>query len=227
MRKYMVSSLATDGTARTTEHIAPVSLPFESAFAAFARGTMIATLQGPRSIEDLEPGTMLATCDGPPQPVLWIGSMTLVPSAPVENPFQLRLTRIMADSFGLSRPAPDLLLGHGARLLQSPAALREMALQTKLLTPARAFTDGSGVIEITPPAPITLYHLCLPQHALIRAAGLEVESYHPGTSMLRDMAQNTRALFLSLFPHVETPDDFGPLAYPRAGQATLEQLDLA
>ncbi|WP_322864934.1 Hint domain-containing protein [Aquicoccus sp. G2-2] len=227
MRKYMVSSLGADGAPRNSEHIAPASLPFESAFAAFARGTMIATLQGPRSIEDIAPGTMLITRDGPPQPVAWVGSMTLVPSAPVENPFQLRLARIMADSFGLSRPAPDLLLGHGARLLQSPAALREIALQNDLLTPARAFIDGSGVIEITPPAPVLLYHLCLPQHAVIRAAGLEVETYHPGTSLLRDMAQNTRTLFLSLFPHITAADDFGSLAYPRAGQSTLERLHLA
>ena len=226
MRKYEVSYLLPDGGIGYSEHIAPATPSFESAFSAFARGTMIQTADGPRAIEDIAPGTLLPTLAGPKMPVLWVGMMTLVPSAPVASPEQLSLTRIMADSFGLSKPMPDLLLGHGARLLRSPAALREYALQTDILTPARAFVDGTTVISVSPPSPVALYHLCLPYHAIIKAAGLEVETYHPGMSLLRDMGQNARALFLSLFPHIEQEDRFGPLAYPRAAQNTLEQLNL-
>ena len=227
MRKYEVASLSKDGSAHYSEHIAPASAQFEAAFAAFARGTMIFTPTGPRAVEDIAPGDQVTTATGLSQPVLWIGQMTLVPSAPVENPEQLRLTRIMADTFGLARPMPDLILGHGARLLQSPAALREYAMQTEVLTPARAFVDGVSAIAITPPTPIALYHLCLPHHAIISAAGLDVESYHPGTTLLRDMGHNARALFLSLFPHITRDDGFGPLSHPRAAQNTLEQLNLA
>lgn len=226
MRKYEVASLTRDGSVRYSEHIAPASNDFEAAFSAFAHGTMIATPTGPRAIEDIAPGTLVDTAGGSPLPVLWVGMMTLVPSAPVEHPEQLRLTRIMADTFGLARPMPDLVLGHGARLLRSPAALREYAMQTDVLTPARAFVDGVSAIAITPPTPIALYHLCLPHHAIIRAAGLEAESYHPGTTLLRDMNHNARALFLSLFPHITQDDGFGPLSYPRAAQNTLEQLGL-
>lgn len=226
MRKYQVAALRADGLVQHSEHIAPASMDFEAAFSAFARGTMIATPSGPRAIDDIQPGTLVETAAGPDLPVLWVGSMTLVPSAPVERPEQLRLTRIMADTFGLGRPMPDLVLGHGARLLRSPAALREYAMQTEVLTPARAFVDGFGAVSVTPPTPVTLYHLCLPYHAIIRAAGLEAESYHPGTTMLRDMGPSARALFLSLFPHITREDGFGPLSYPRAAQNTLEQLDL-
>ena len=49
MRKYEVASLARDGTVRYSEHITPASIAFESAFAAFARGTLIATTDGPCS----------------------------------------------------------------------------------------------------------------------------------------------------------------------------------
>lgn len=227
MRKYEVASLSADGSVRITEHIAPASPAFESAFSAFAHGTMIATPRGPRAIEDLVPGEPVCTSGGRPQQVRWVGRMTLVPSAPVERPEQLRLTRIMADAFGLGHPSPDLILGNGARLLRSPAALREYAMQTDVLTPARAFVDGTQVISVTPPTPVALYHLALPCHAVILAAGLEVESYHPGAALLRDMGHNTRTLFLSLFPHLRSEEAFGPLAYPRASRATLEQLDLA
>lgn len=225
MRKYEVLSLTPDGSVRESQHIAPATATFEAAFSAFARGTMIATADGPCAVEDLEPGMMIDT-DGAPQPLLWVGRMTLVPTAPIDDERRLRLTRIMADSFGLARPMPDLILGHGARLLRTPAELREMTMDTRVLTPARAFIDGVNVIEITPPTPVTLHHLCLPHHAIIRAAGLEVESYHPGQTLLRDMGGNTRALFLSLFPHIGTPDAFGPLAHSRAGQTTLEHLGL-
>ncbi len=227
MRKYEVASLARDGTVRYSEHITPASIAFESAFAAFARGTLIATTDGPCAIEDLQPGVALPTVDGAPRRVLWIGRMTLVPSAPVDAPEQLRLTRIMADSFGLARPMPDLMLGHAARLSRSPAELKEYALQTTVLTPARAFVDGVNVIEITPPSPVALFHIGLARHSIFRAAGLEVESFHPGTSLLRDMGHNARALFLSLFPHISGEDGFGPLCQPRAGQHTLEQLHLS
>ena len=152
--------------------------------------------------------------------------MTLVPSAPVASPAQLRLTRIMADSFGLARPMPDLVLGHAARLALSPAELREYALQTTVLTPAKAFIDGISVIEITPPSPVALFHIGLARHAILNAAGLEADSFHPGPSLLRDMGHNTRALFLSLFPHISQEEGFGPLCQPRAGHHTLDQLDL-
>jgi len=227
LRKYEVASLTAEGKVHYGDHIAPASIEFESAFAAFARGTMIATIDGPCAIEDLQPGMMVQVVDGPPQSVLWIGSMSLVPSAPVAAPTQLQLTRIMADSFGLSRPMPDLLLGHAARLLRSPAEFREYALQSSVLTPAKAFVDGVNVIEITPPSPISLFHIGLAQHAIIRAAGLEVESFHPGMSLLRDMGHSARALFLSLFPHITSDEGFGPLCQPRAGRHTLEQLHLS
>ena len=99
-------------------------------------------------------------------------------------------------------------------------------MQTEILTPAWAFVDGNSAISITPPTPVALFHIGLQHHAIITAAGLEVESYHPGTTLLRDMGHNTRSLFLSLFPHIAKEDGFGPLSYSRASQNTLEQLNL-
>ena len=215
-----------DGFSVDSRHIAPANAVFEAAFSAFARGTLIATPGGQRAIEDLLPGMPVETEKGP-MPIAWIGSMAMVPSAPVESPELVRMTRIMADTFGFSRPMPDLVLGSGARLLRVPEALREMSTQTRILTPAHAFVDGVNVIEVTPPTPVALFHLCLPQHAIIRAAGLEVETYHPGADTLQGMGQNMKALFMSLFPHLNGLDGFGPLAHPRAGQTTLESLATA
>ncbi len=218
-RRVEIAALSPDGSIRRTQHIAPATAAFEGAFSAFARGTMIQTTRGPCAVEDITPGDLLDVVDGKPQPVTWIGSMTLTSTAGEKRVEQARLTRVMADTFGLARPMQDLVLGPGARLLRSPASWHELAPQSRLLTPARAFADGLSIVEITPPTPVALYHLCLPRHAIIRAGGLETESYHPGVSVLRDMGANMRALFLSLFAHIARPEDFGTLAHSRADQA--------
>lgn len=224
MRRVEIAALSPDGTIRQSQHIAPATAAFEGAFSAFAHGTVMHTTNGPCAIEDLEPGDMLEVVNEKPQPVVWIGSMSLIPTAPVEHPELTRLTRIMADTLGLSRPMHDLVLGPGARLLRNPAAVRNPATQTQILTPARDLADGLSIFEITPPTPVKLYHLCLPHHAIISAGGLEVESYHPGRSLLCDMGSNMRALFLSLFPHISQSDDFGALACPRSDQTPLKHL---
>lgn len=227
MRKYEISYAMPDETARHSSHIAPATADFEQAFSAFARGTLIETDNGPCAIEDLIPGTFIKTADGTLHPLMWVGSMTMVPSnlgGPAEKP---HLTRILADTFGLSSPMIDLIVGPGARLLRSPAALREFSIHTKVLTPAHLFVDAMNVIETSPQSPVALYHICLAQHAIIYASGIEVETYHPGQSMLGEMRHNMKSLFMSLFPHLNDAADFGALSHPRAGQAIIRTLSAA
>ena len=84
-----------------------------------------------------------------------------------------------------------------------------------MLAPARDMTDGMNVIEIQPPRAVTVYHICLREHAVINAGGLEVETFHPGPGFERHMGENMLSLFLSLFPHIDKPADFGELARQR------------
>jgi hypothetical protein len=226
MRRYEVSYLTPDGHIDSSRHVAPATAQFESAFSAFARGTLLTTSKGLCAIEDLIPGMEIETSGAGRRRVLWIGSMTILPDAPVDTPDQTRMTRLMADTFGLGRPMADVMAGPGARLLHRPAALRGLegtgARSGQVFTPVADFEDGSRAIRITPPRPVTVYHLCLDQHAAIKVAGIEMESYHPGPGLEQRMGPNTLALFLSLFPHIRNLEDFGPLAFPRA---TLQMLD--
>jgi hypothetical protein len=231
MRRYEVSSLGANGDVETSRHVAPATPQFEAAFSAFARGTLMATTQGLCAIEDLLPGMEIETAEFGPRPVMWIGSMTILPDAPVETPDQTRMTRIMADTFGMGRPMADVMAGPAARLLHRPAALRELngtgARSGQVFTPAADFEDGMSTIRITPPRPVTVYHLCLDRHASIKVSGIDMESFHPGLGLEQRMGPNMLSLFLSLFPHIRSLDDFGPLAYPRATLETLESLTAA
>jgi hypothetical protein len=230
MRRYEVMSLDAAGQIDSSRHVAPALPVFEAAFSAFAHGTLLATPQGLCAIEDLTPGTEIETVDFGLRRVMWIGAMTILPDAPVEDPAQNRMTRIMADAFGMGRPMADVMAGPGARMLHRPAALRDAGASGRsgqVFVPVADFQDGTGAIRITPPRPVTVYHLCLDRHATLKVAGLEMESYHPGPGLERQLGPNMLSLFLSLFPHITNLEDFGPLARPRATRETLDSLTAA
>ena len=222
VRRYDVRSLGPDGSALHSQHVAPATPLFEEAFCAFSHGALVETVGGAVAIEDLQPGDLVSTVGGRAAPVLWIGSTLILPGRGAAPGRNLSLTRIMADALGLQRPSACVIAGPAARLLHVPSHLRALAGSMRMVTPAADCVDGVNVIETAPPAPVVLYHLCLPRHAAIRVSGLEFETYHPG-NRLRHLADNaTRALFLSLFPHIGAAGDFGPLAYPRIGEDQIE-----
>jgi hypothetical protein len=201
-----VSFLRRDGSVHSTRHVAPATPVFEAAFAAFARGTLITTTRGPVAIEDLDPGMKIVTIERGPSPLLWIGSTSVRPSQG-NGP---SLTRIMAEALGMGRPMSDLLAGPGARLLQRNAVKGEQVLR-----PIRELIDGTHVIELRPPSAVQLYHIALHRHATITAAGLEMETYHPGPGFENTLPHHQFAPFMALFPHIDRPSDFGSLAHPR------------
>lgn len=214
-RRYEVAYLGHDSEINEFTRIAPAMPTFEDAFCALARGSIIATDEGPIAVEDLLPGTRVLTRDNGAQPLLWAGSMTLLPSIPDQPDSAGKLSRVTADSFGLGRPMPDLLLGPSARLFRRDAVLVSAMGTKAALAPITAFIDGDTVLEITPVTPVPVYHLAFECHQIIFANGLEVESYHPGNRNEIPLTGQMRALFLAMFPHIKSLSEFGPQAYPR------------
>ena len=224
LRRYEISALLKNGNISQTRQIAPALPLFEDAFCAFSRGSLIDTENGPVAIEDLQPGDRVMTTDNQAETLLWKGSTTLVPGRPGPSGRNLRLTRIMADAFGMQRPLSYVLAGPSARLLHTPHHLRSLIGDAQMLTPVQEFIDGSNVIETAPPTPVELFHICLPRHAAIRIGGLEFETYHPGVNAVRTISHAMRSLYLKLFAHVDYLTDFGPLAFPRAGEGQIDAL---
>lgn len=215
LRRYEVSALLPNGSVSTTRHIAPALPLFEDAFCAFSRGSLIETEFGPVAIEDLQPGDRVITGDGTTQTLLWKGSTMIVPARPGPNGRNMRLTRIMADAFGMQRPLAFVVAGPSARILRTPGHLRGTYGNTPVLTPVQEFIDGNSIIETAPPAAVELFHICLKRHSTVRVGGIEFETYHPGENAVRTISHPMRSLFFNLFAHVEQFGDFGPQAYPR------------
>ncbi len=224
LRRYDVSALLPNGEIAETRHIAPALPLFEDAFCAFSRGSMVATDIGPIAVEDLLPGDQIVTTDGAVEPLIWKGSTTLVPGRPGPQGRNLRLTRIMADSFGMERPMSYVIAGPSARLLHTPHHLRAISGGEPMLTPVQEFQDGMNVIETAPPTAVELFHLCLPRHAVIRVAGLEFETYHPGQNATRVLSHAMRSVFMNLFPHISQESDFGALVHARAGDGQMDAI---
>ncbi|MEM8775694.1 MAG: Hint domain-containing protein [Pseudomonadota bacterium] len=215
MRKYQIAYLNSRSQIAWTEQIAPAKMFFEQAFCAFTHGTPIMTPEGPVAIQDLLPGMRVTTSENEALKICWIGSMTIVPTRFGIDAAPNSLTRVMPDSFGLSRPDTSLLVGPGARFLARPPSMRDTLNAEQVLTPAYELADNMTVINVMPPRPIAVYHLVLEHHAVIKASGIEMESFHPGSSLERTVGPSTLALFLSLFPHITESADFGELQCPR------------
>ena len=218
MRNFDVASLRADGSRSVSAFKAPALPLFESAFSAFARGVNLTTPHGVVPIEDLQPGDWVNTSSGKPAQVIWIGSSNFVPA---DTGRRMPLVRVMADSFGPARPSSFLTVGPSARLMQTPPRLRGLTGGAPMLTPVSAFVDGVNVIEVTPPTPVRLFHICLTRHAAVDVGGMMMETFHPGMSAIREVSHAQRDMFLSMFPHVSHITDFGPLAHPRANEAEL------
>ncbi len=214
-----IAALRSDRSTIIGQRRIPALPLFDRAFSAFARGTLVHTPHGPVAVEDLHPGDKVATSGGTGE-ITWIGSASY---APADDAARMPLTRIMADSFGVNRPDSFVSLGAAACLLQTPAHLRASCEGRQIMTPARNFVDGVNVIEVTPPTPVRLFHIALRQHDAIIAGGLEVESFHPDAAALRDTSHTLRDVYMSLFPHIDSLSEFGPVAFERLPSDASDQ----
>jgi hypothetical protein len=217
-RTIEVASVSEEAKLNLSQFKVPALPLFDNTFAALAQGSLLSTPQGEVCVEDLQPGDFLNTSSGEPAKVIWIGSSTFVPADPERR---MPMIRIMADTFGPGRPSSFLTVGPAARLLQTPHHLRgDENNGTRIFSMAQEFVDGVNVIEICPPTPVRMFHVCLTRHAAINVGGMEMETYHPGSSATRSVSHSIRDLFLSMFPHISHVSGFGPLAHPRAPETT-------
>ncbi len=130
----------------------------------FYPGTFIATPGGETTVEDLRPGDMLLTRDGPAL-LHWVGR------SEVDTRFAGRLRslpiRISAGALGAGLPRRDLLLSPDHALL----------LGNVLVQAAALINGGSIRREYDVPERFTYYHLELAHHALLLAEGALAESF--------------------------------------------------
>lgn len=222
-RRFEIEWLSETGI-ESAIRVAPALPVFEQAFGAFAHGVLIQTSEGPVAVEDLVPGMYLECAGGRSAQLLWKGAITLVPGAPSMSEIPDRLYRVMPDAFGLGRPVQDQTFGPHARRFDRDPKVRAALGSDAALVPMSAASDGMSVIEVNPVAATRVYHLACENHETILAAGLEVETYHPGPDAALSLSEEMMQHFLMFFPYIRNIRDFGRLTAPRISATELESL---
>jgi len=132
--------------------------------ACFAAGTRIETESGPVAVEALTIAQRVRTVDGGAAPVVWVGQRT-VDCSLHPRPETVWPVLVRAGAFGTEGPVRDLYL--------SPD---HAVLVDGVLVPVKLLIDNETIVA-APRARVTYYHVELPEHAVILAEGLPVESY--------------------------------------------------
>ncbi len=131
----------------------------------FLPGTLIATPQGGRAVETLQPGDLVLLSDGRALPVRWLGVQTV--ERAFADPLRSFPVRIAAGALGEGLPARDLFLSPDHALYLDGA-----------LVQAGALVNGTTVRRLADvPETFRYVHVELDEHALLLAEGVPAESF--------------------------------------------------
>ena len=131
----------------------------------FVAGARIATPEGEAAIESLRVGDAVLTASGEAKPIVWIGH-SRVDCRRSPRPEEVIPIRIRAGAFGPGMPARDLVLSPGHAVFAEG-----------VLVPIGRLVNGVSIACEEHVAEVTYYHLELPEHGLVLAENLQVESY--------------------------------------------------
>ncbi|WP_415404249.1 Hint domain-containing protein [Tateyamaria sp. SN3-11] len=168
----------------------------------FTPGTRIDTPDGPRLIEDLREGDKVATKDSGAQEILWVGSRRMTGARLFAMP-RLRPVRIAAGALGVERPDQELLVSPEHRMLIKGDVARDLFNTPEVLVAAKDLINGTNIRVDLKVRHVTYVHLLLPRHEVLRANGVETESFHPANAALSTLAVDDRARLLARLPDLE------------------------
>ena len=155
----------------------------------FTRGTMIATPDGERRVEDLAPGDLVLTMDHGPQPLLLV-SRNRFPATGRNAPVMIRKGALGNDA--------DLLVSQQHRMLIDDWRAEMIFGVEQVLVAAKHLVNGDTIF-IQPGEEVEYFHLLFDRHQIVWGGGIPSESYFPCHSA--NMAdQETRAEIDRLFP---------------------------
>lgn len=168
----------------------------------FAQGTLIETMFGPRAVQTLRVGDMIATRDNGMRWLSWIGSVHL-DGAKLDLAPNLRPIRVAAGALGGRLPRRDLVLSPQHRLLVRSTLAQKLFGADEVLVAVKHLVGLPGI----GPAPlaaegVTYWHLLFDGHEVLRAEGAWAESLYLGPQALHGVGEAGRREILALFPHV-------------------------
>ncbi|MEO0402078.1 MAG: Hint domain-containing protein [Pseudomonadota bacterium] len=167
----------------------------------FASGSLIDTEDGPRPVQDLEPGDLVLTSADGLQPVQWSGATTVAAMG------DLAPIVITAGTLGNDR---DLVVSPQHAILLTDWRAELLYGQDEVLVRAVDLLGMDGVYR-KPGGLVTYCHILLDRHHVVRAHGVWSETLYPGSVAMGAVNDAARDEITELFPDLAT---YGPMAAP-------------
>lgn len=155
----------------------------------YGAGMMIDTPQGPRRVEDVQPGDFVTTLDHGAQEVLWVRAADYpLDSLPCDN----RPVLIRADALGPARPRQDLIVSPQHRILVGTSDQLGWMSTQEAFAPAKALTELPKVRFMQGKSKITFVHFACARHEVVVANGCLSESLLLGHMVLNGLTPEER-----------------------------------
>jgi len=181
--------------------------------ACFSMGTLIATPDGPRTVETIGPGTLIDTADHGPRPVLTVLQRRIGVSDLRDTP-RLRPIVICAGALGQGLPGRDLRVSPQHRLLVASPIVARMFGAGEALIAAHRLTGLPGIFPAPGLAPVTYLHVVMDRHEVIFANGAPTESLYLGPGARASLTEVARIELATLFPDLFTASAWPAAARP-------------
>ncbi len=170
-----------------------------SILVCFTAGTAIDTPTGPRAVEALAPGDLVCTEDNGPMPLRWIGQRRVGRAELRANP-RLRPVVFEPGALGAGLPRRRLAVSPQHRILRAGQQCELLFGAQEILIPAHRFVNALSVHLAEPEQPVTYVHFLFDGHQIVRAEGVETESFFPSALSLQGLSPEARQELLTLFP---------------------------
>ncbi|MBW4708734.1 Hint domain-containing protein [Roseobacter sp. YSTF-M11] len=169
----------------------------------FTPGTLIATPEGERPVEDLRPGDRVITRDNGIQEICWKGQRGMTGAELALHPHH-RPIRIRKGALGGGLPLRDMVLSPNHRVLVTNDKTALYFEENEVLVAAKHLTGLPGV-ETANVRWTTYIHVMCAQHEVLLSDGTWTESFQPGDYSLAGIGNAQRTELEHLFPELKTP----------------------
>lgn len=209
----------TDGGASYNVNTAPS----KGTIPCFLAGTMLSTPDGPRAVENLNPGDQVLTSDHGPQTIIWVGQRQL--SLDESSDETSRPIRLPAHSFGHGQPAKDTYVSPNHRVLISDPLCRQLFGAREVFVAAK-FLMGFRSIGHAPVAlPVLFHHILFENHEVVSANGLKVESLFHGPMAAESFAETDLVPSASLEEFARHSKPARPVLKAREARQLIKELE--
>lgn len=181
---------------------------FDIEVPCFTSGTMIATPDGLRAVDDLQVGDLVMTADNGPQAIRWIKARKVHRWA-LSAAEKLRPVRIKAGALGAGCPETDLLVSQQHRMLVRSRIAERMFEEAEVLVAAKHLIGLPGIELAEDVTEVTYLHFLCDRHEVVFANGAPTESLYAGPMAMKALGDEAVAEILGLFPELGQMGSFG------------------